>query len=609
MPHPQDILTAAFAMQRAGQVEDAEKTLRSGLRQWPSDAGVNFALASLLFHHGKHSEATVFAQRAAELGKSQTSNDPRPLTLLAKCLLRSNKLAQSDAASQKAISLAPNDADALNTYACSLLAQHRSDEAMPLMERAVAIEPDNVACLVTYAAVLTDHAQAERAHTLMRHAATLAPSNLSVLVGCASGSLYCDSVTPQQKRALAQRAGAAMTQLAQKVGTVKHEVSDFSTTRPLRVALLSNDFRQHSCAYFLGPLMRNISPQRHGISLHALSLTDNPDTLTSDFRTALSERGGSFEDVHKLQPTQLAAHIVRSKVDVVLDLGGYSSGSGIETLALKPAPLIGAYLGYAATTGLDAIDFRIVDAVTDPLHTTGGDPHSWHSERLVRLDRCFVCYDASMAPAHGRTPRPAGSHSPITFGSFNAPAKISKTCIDLWSSVLKQVPHSRLLLKGVTLGGLESPRFLRAQYAARGIADDRIECIGRTASVADHLALYERVDIALDTFPYNGTTTTCEALAMGVPVVTLAGIDHVSRVSASLLTHCNAHELVTNTREEFVAIAARLASDGPSLQHAHETQRARFLTSQVCDQAAFAVSFAKAIREEWAAFAGRSARG
>lgn len=609
MPHPQDILTTAFAQQRSGQVAASEKTLRSGLRQWPNDAGINFALASLLFTHNRPVEGVVFAQRAAELDAKRQPPDPRPLVLLAKCLLRSNKFAQSDVAAKKALAFAPNDADALNTLANSLLAQQRSDEATPLLEKALLLEPESVTCAVTYAAMLTDLAQAEKAFDIMRKAAAQEPSNIPVIVGCATGSLYCSNVTPDEKLRLAKRAGALVQATADKVGRVRHQITDFSPTRPLRVGVVSNDFRQHSCSYFLKGLLGHVTPERHGITLVCFSLTDNADRITAQLRETILANDGAWHDVHELQSVQLAERIVKERVDVVLDLGGWSAGSGIEAMALRPAPLMGTYLGYAGTTGLDAIDFRIVDHVTDPMPGDGRvsfDPQQWHTERLVRLDRCFVCYDTTKAPEKPRSARAANSGKPITFGSFNTPAKISSACLDLWASVLRRIETSQLLLKGVGLGGTISPLFLRQQFEARGVAANRILCRGRANSVAEHLSHYEEVDIALDPYPYHGTTTTCEALAMSVPVISLAGLDHVSRVGASLLTHCGVKESVAHSPEEFVEIAARLAGDGAVLQHFHKTLRERFLKSPVCDASGFADSIVKAIRQEWVDLTARS---
>ncbi|MFO0857743.1 MAG: tetratricopeptide repeat protein [Phycisphaerales bacterium] len=616
MPHPQDILTTAFAQQGAGRVAECEKTLRSGLRQWPNDAGINFALASLLFTHNRPKEGVVFAQRAADLEGKRQPPDPRPLVLLAKCLLRSNKFAQCDAAAKKVLSFAPDDADALNTLANSLLAQQRSDEAAPLLEKALAIEPDSVTVAVTYAAVLTDLAQAEKAFEIMSEAARKEPTNIPVVVGCATGSLYCSGVSSEEKLRMAKAAGALVKGTAQRVGLAKHLIADFSAERQLRVGIVSNDFRQHSCAYFLSGLLGHVTQKRHGISIVCFSLTDNPDRVTTQLRERVIENDGEWHDVHELQSVQLAEKIVKEKIDIVLDLGGWSAGSGIEAMALKPAPLIGTYLGYAGTTGLDAIDFRIVDRVTDPLpgeaNVSGSgsfDPQQWHTERLVRLDRCFICYDAAKAPAKPRSPRAADSQSPITFGSFNTPAKISSQCLDLWAGVLKRVTGSRLLLKGVGLGGTQSPAYLRREFEKRGVAAERIVCRGRASSVAEHLSHYEEVDISLDPYPYHGTTTTCEALAMGVPVISLAGREHVSRVGASLLTSCGAKELVANSAEEFAEIASRLASDGRSLHELHATLRERFLKSQICDEAGFADAIGRAIRGEWIAFCERKSRG
>jgi predicted O-linked N-acetylglucosamine transferase (SPINDLY family) len=230
-----------------------------------------------------------------------------------------------------------------------------------------------------------------------------------------------------------------------------------------------------------------------------------------------------------------------------------------------------SYLGYPNTTGLRAIDFRVVDSETDP-----AGAEALATERLVRLDPCFLCYrppgDAP-APVRDR----AADRWPVTFGSFNSIKKLTPTTAGLWASVLKATPGSGLLIKSPGLSSVRAKKHVEGLLAAAGIEAGRVEMLDRVESRVGHLALYGRVDVALDTYPYHGTTTTCEALWMGVPVVTLAGKEHRSRVGASLLGAIGRAEWVARSADEFAAIAARLAGDAarlseerPALREARE---------------------------------------
>ena len=262
--------------------------------------------------------------------------------------------------------------------------------------------------------------------------------------------------------------------------------------------------------------------------------------------------------------------------------------------ARKPAPVQASWLGYPATTGLSAMDYRLVDAVTDP----PGIADAQASERLVRLPGGLLCY----TPARdlGAPPAPpclaAGS---VTFGSFNNPAKLSEATLDGWAALLQRLPAARLLLKGSPFRDPGTRGLYRARLVQRGVAAERVELVGWIASPAEHLALYDRVDIALDPFPYNGTTTTCEALWMGVPVVSLRGDRHAARVGASLLRRVGLDELVADSVEAYIAIAAGLAEKPQELAALRSSLRPRMLASPLCDTAGFTRSLEAAYRAMW----------
>jgi predicted O-linked N-acetylglucosamine transferase (SPINDLY family) len=288
----------------------------------------------------------------------------------------------------------------------------------------------------------------------------------------------------------------------------------------------------------------------------------------------------------------VAARIRGDAIDVLLDLGGQTSSSLLLILARRPAPVQATWLGYAGTTGMDAIDWRISDAVCDP-----PEDDALSSERVMRLAG-FHCF-APPPDAPAVAALPSAATGGVTFGSFNNIIKLSDPCVALYARVLAAVPDARLLLKSSTALDETLLRHHVARFAARGIAAERVAVSPWIPGAASHLARYDAIDIALDAVPYCGTTTTCEALWMGVPVVTLAGDRHAARVGASLLGQVGLDDFVARTPDDFVAIATGWASRPADLARLREGLRPRVAASPLCDAPAFARRFETALRAMW----------
>jgi protein O-GlcNAc transferase len=405
---------------------------------------------------------------------------------------------------------------------------------------------------------------------------------------------YLDGITPEalfrEHVAYGRRLGAATA------AAVPH---DPDPARRLRVAVLSPDLRAHSCAYFLEPLLRHLDPAQFELFLYH-----------DHFRTdAVSLRLQAYAAVWRNfvgQPTPAVEAAIRADApDILIDLAGHTGLTNrLPLFARRPAAVQLSYLGYPNTTGVPAIGWRFTDAIADP----PGPADELATEQLVRFSATAWCYGPPPdAPAV--SPLPAARAARVTFGCFNNLAKISDTTLRLWAGVLAAVPGSRLLLKGRGL----SDEKVRARYfercAAAGIGAEQLEFAERTARTDDHLALYGRVDIALDTFPYHGTTTTCEALWMGVPVVTLLGDRHAARVSASLLTAAGHSEWIARDPEALVAIAAGLAADPVRLAAIRGGLRRELQASPLLDHAGQAERFGAALRQCWVEACSRATAG
>ncbi len=334
--------------------------------------------------------------------------------------------------------------------------------------------------------------------------------------------------------------------------------------RRLRIGYLSPDLRNHPVGRLLLPLLEHHDPQQ--VEVFAYACMPNEDAMSERLRQHVA----AWRNLAALDDAAAAALIAKDEIDILVDLAGHTAGHRLLVMARRPAPIQVTYLGYPDTTGLDAIDFRLTDSLADP----PGMTESLHSEELLRLDPCAWC-----SPPLSDIPPIPRADGPITFGCFNIASKVNEPLLRLWASILAAVPGSRLLLKAPGWGGAGARQRIHGLFRAAGIAPERIELRGRVESFDEHLALHQRMDIALDTFPYHGTTMTLEALWMGIPVVTLAGSRHVSRVGVSLLSNVGHPELIAQTAEEYVALAVGLAADHPRLGELRAGLRGQLLAS------------------------------
>ncbi|MBY6266503.1 tetratricopeptide repeat protein (plasmid) [Azospirillum sp. 412522] len=389
--------------------------------------------------------------------------------------------------------------------------------------------------------------------------------------------------------------------------------------RRLRIGYLSVEFRSHLGGYFLAPLLERHDRTAVEITCYSLLPPDREDEVTARFRT-LADR---WRTVDRLDNEALAARIRADGIDILVDLAGHSGLNRLPMLARRPAPVQATWLGYPNTTGLDCVDYRIVDPVSDPPASPGGtsgrggaaghaadahaaDAHA--SESLARLPGPFLCFRPP-ADAPAVVPLPAGARGAVTFGSFNKLAKLTDATVALWAEVLRRAPGTRLLLKDRPLSCPEVARSWRDRFARHGIDPDRLDLLGWIADPGGHLAAYNRIDIALDPHPYNGTITTCDLLWMGAPLVTLRGERHAARVGASLMTAIGLPGLVAATPDRYADIAAGLAGDLTGLMRLRMGMRERVAASPLCDEPRFLRHLETAYRLMWRHWcaAGRSA--
>lgn len=434
-------------------------------------------------------------------------------------------------------------------------------------------------------ALLFDSGRIKEARAHFERAFFLYPGNLAHRVSYCATSLYGGDVDGPGQLALSREHIGAIAGPGVMLPGVHADDTGSDTPERIRLGLLSSDFRLHSCAFFLEPLLNHIDRTR--FELFAYDTGSRQDEFMQRFQRHI----GHWRHVERLSAHDLARTVAEDRLHVLVDLAGLTDGGRIEALAAKPAPVQITWLGYLGTTGHPAIDYRLTDE-----HVDGPDQQGLSTETPLKLRRSYVCYQAP-ADAPDVAALPMLTHGHPTFGSFNALTKLSDACVDLWCDVLKALPGARLLLKTKALGDTEVRNQTLARFTERGVEPARIELLGWAHNIGSHLEIYKRIDVALDTTPYNGVTTTCESLWMGVPVVSLVGQAFSSRQGLSLLHAVGLPELAAPSPADFVQRCVALVSQPAALASMRSNLRPRMATSPLTDGADFARAFEQAVEQ------------
>jgi protein O-GlcNAc transferase len=546
-------LRLGFACVRLGRYAEAEEALRSAASLAPQDAETWDTLGYVLRIRGSLQESIAAHRRAVEIqpGRALSWHN------LGNALQFAGRPAEALAAQERAACAEPGYAPAHHGRAVALQGCYRIPEAVKAYGDALAIDAGQ---------------HASRSLRLMA---------LNYLDGIGRGEMYAEHAA----------FGAA-------VGPGKPPAFAHAPEpgRRLRVAFLSPDLRTHSVAYFLEPLLAHLDRTQFEVHLYH-------DHFVEDAVTArLRGHADGWRNFVGLPDSAVEADIRADQPDIIVDLAGHTGLNRLPLFARRLAPVQVSYLGYPNTTGIDAMDFRLVDAITDPY----GDAEPLHAEKLVRFAPTAWCYrppEESPLPA----PPPSLEGSPVIFGSFNNFAKVTDAALFAWSKILNAVRGSRLRIKNAGLDDPAVSALVRERLARADLDLHRVELVGRDPAIACHLAQYQGIDVALDTSPYNGTTTTCEALWMGVPVVTLAGDRHASRVGASLLTAVGRPEWIARSWDDYIAVAAALATNPSQRRTIGLTLRSAMAASALLDHSGQAQRFGHALRECWGAWCHRQA--
>lgn len=508
-------------------------------------------------------------------------------TILTETLSRKGETEKALARCQSALAAHPENETLICCVGTALSKLGRIDEGIAHYQHTLEIRPDFAEAHHNLGNAFVTQGKAEMAISHYERALALKPfftdSNSSILMalnylpGKDAITIYAAHLE------FAKRHEAPLSVF------VKPHLNNRSPCRRIRVGYVSSDFRQHAVAHFIAPVLQHHN--RDQVQVFCYSNYNVEDDVTR----RIQSHAECWRKIFGLSDHQVAQQIRNDQIDILIDLGGHTGGyDRLLVFARRPAPIQVTWLGYPNTTGLSAMDYRITDMHADPIGLTD----AFHSEQLIRLPGTFSCFQ----PPHDCpdvAELPARQNGYVTFGSFNNFLKLTPEVIALWAKILRSVPHARLMLKSKILDGAIGRRSALESFAAHGISDKQLELVGHSKSQRDHFEWYNKIDIGLDTFPYNGTTTTCDALWMGVPVVTLAGNTHVARVGVSQLTNLGMPELIANTPDEYHAIALRLANGLDTLYKIRKELRTRMISSPLTNASRFTLHLEQAYREMW----------
>lgn len=573
------ILQHALDDARNGKLAAAVANVRRIVQRQPTNLQAIQVLALLLMQDGQGEQAVHHLSRAVQINPQSASIRNN----YANALLNMGRTREAVEHLRKAVELSPDYAEGWMGLSCTLMQIPDAEGAIAAAERGLELKPDwpdmaNNLALSLGLAGRTDEMlkTAERGHLASPAHAKLHSLFLMTLN-------YAER--PAAEVAAAHR---RFGELHPAAAGSRPARTDPNPQRPLRIGWLSSDLRTHSVAFFAEPLFEH-RPQE--FESHVLSLfNSHSDPMTK----RLQGFAKTWEEVAPLDDAALDRRIRELRIDILIELQGHTAGNRLCALVNKPAPIIISAIGYPNTTGVPAVDYRLVDSITDPPPPAGAE--SLASERLLRLDPCFLCYKP---PRDAPDPTMPPPDSPIIFGSFNTPPKIGDATIALWRSALEATPGSRLLLKATGFNEAGTRTHVLERLVRGGIERGRIEIVPGTASIHEHLRVYSRIHIALDTSPYQGTTTTCEALWMGVPVISLEGDRHAARVGSSLLTAVGHHQWIAHSPDGFAGIAASLARDHTQLARLRHELRETVRNSVLCDGPGYAARFYGELRSRW----------
>lgn len=526
------------------------------------------------------------AHRAFE--RASMATDEAVLVRLAQVSFHSNLWQEAQEVLRRNCELHPDSANAHWNLAHSYAESWQMEEAEATLQKAEAIAPQSGARSMR-ASIAGRLGDVDKARDLYKQLAEEEGTASATRSSAAMASLYSDTMSAQAVADFHRELFAPLGAEARSLASFRN---DPKPDRRIRLGLLSADFHhQHPVNIFMQPILARIDQDRFEVFVYHTGIAHDDQTLLAKRRVNHWVAASTMNDL------QLARRIEADGIDLLLDLSGHTSLNRMAMLSKRVAPVQATFLGYPGSTGVPNIDWILTDPVVAP-----AGAEDLFSEKVMRLPNTVFCYAPEVDypyPVYGE----AHAKRPITFGSFNNVPKLTPHSIRLWSAVLHEVPDSRLILKAPSFKDEQAIRVFRERFVAEGVAPERIEFRG-PVGLNEMMAEYADVDIALDTVPYNGGTTTLQALWMGVPVIVKAGTNFVSRMGASFMQAAGLGDWVAQNDAEYVQIAAQMAKDRAALLTLKQGLRDRLLESPAWNIETYTRDFEKALQTMWHDYCG-----
>ena len=568
---------------RRGASEEAVTAMTRAVELAPRMAEFRINLSAALGAVGRPADAIPHLAAALWTGGSR----PELHNNLGITLERLDRLPEALAAYNNAIGLRADYLAAHYNRGQALRKLGRVLEAMDACRQVLRLRPGHLRAANTLAGLAADTGDARQViacfRALLDRNPDYAPARSAMLYSLHYDDCFDAEALSHEHREWGRRHCETLR------SRIAPHINDRDPDRRLRVGYVSPDLREHTVTKFITAPIQYHDPEQFEVFCY--SDAEKPDHVTERIKS----RAEGWRETRKLSDVQLDELIRKDKIDILVDLRGHAADNRLTLFARKPSPVQINMVGYFNTTGLSAMDYRLTDAHMDPL----GQTEHLNTEKLVRTDVSCWCYTPEPGAPEVAEP-PFLKNGYVTFGSLNKIVKVSEPCRKLWARVLEAVPNSRLLL---SVAGDGAP-VVRERLASTGLPVDRIDVLEKARTPREYLERFGKIDIALDTFPFNGITTTCDGLWMGVPCVSLAGETSVSRAGTSILHAAKLPELCAGMPERFVRIATELAGEPDRLRSLRLSMRDRLLACALMDHRGFARKLDAAYRQMWRARCG-----
>jgi len=575
------------ALRAAGRTDEATAAYQQALAMANTDADASNALGIVLSSVGREEESLAAFRQAVAI----RPDFPEALANGATVLTERGLVGEGESAARSAVRLRPDLSAAHSSLAKALIKTNRIDEAVASYEQAARLQPESAIAWNNLAFALVEIGETDRQLECLNRAMQLDPMN----------PVYRSNWINRLQYNPAFEAGAILAEarrwdemFGRVVGrSIKPHGNDRTADRRLRIGYISPDLREHVVARNILPLFRDRDIRQFEVFGYAsIRKSDEYSRRFESLADGWRLINGVADDV-------VAQMIRNDGIDVLVDLALHSAGNRLPVFARKPAPVQVTFAGYPGTTGLSAMDYRLTDPYLDP----EGESDAFYSERSIRLPHSFWCYDPiAMEVAEGFevAPLPVLEKGVVTFGCLNSFCKVNETVLDLWGKILLASGRSRLLM--LAPQGITRQRVLK-RLGDLGVDASRIEFVDRQKR-ADYLRTYNRIDVGLDTLPYNGHTTSLDSLWMGVPVVSLIGKTVVGRAGFSQLGNIGLSDLAADSPEQFVRIAGELAGDHAHLSDLRKSLRERMRNSPLTQGGEFVRGIEAVYRRMWRTWCG-----